>query len=286
MLDICNFLTVSFKGSCAGIEIEQCGKYHDSLKDFTLVLEPHQVPPLKDWIMSNITSMPEHCVKTLENRPETTFGFLLRCSHLENATSEFVEDAGGIQQFLDKYAIAAPNDSETQTETPADVIALNASDAECDAAQEEQAEATSEETPAPAAEEPVMEEQTAKELAAEEQTAEETPTIQYHKIEVRNVMEYDPGLIEAISDGQISESLVKLQELDARIALGGLNPACVLTDKDLEVIYNKLNKYPAELFKAFMLAYLKSVISETERYRISAVVDDLVHFMGVTANEQ
>ena len=96
---------------------------------------------------------------------------------------------------------------------------------------------------------------------------------------VKTIQEYDPNLIEEISDGQISESLVKLRELNARIALGGLDPDLVLNDDDLEEVYKRIYTYPPDVFKSFILAYLKSVASETERYRVSAVMDDFLSFI-------
>lgn len=281
MLEICSFLTVSYKNEVAGTVVEECASFNEALRDFTLVLEPHQIPQIKEWIMTNVTNMQEHCIKMLDAEPASTFKYLLSVNKIDSATEQFVNDAGGsIQQFIDAHtghkAQEIPAEVEL-TEESEDTDAEAVSEAFVAQVEEEAKAITEQEnttephlTPLPGYLQPGAPRQSVKVYQTEEVI---------HK-RVRNVIDYDPDLIDEINDGDIAASIEKLKLLNARIALGGLDPALVLSDEDLEIVYKKLSAYPAALFKSFMLAYLKSVNSETERFRVSAVIDDLVHFIS------
>lgn len=289
MVDLCEFLEVS-KSNTNDIVIEQCEKYNSALQDFVLVLEQNQIPVLEAWIRKNVKNTSEHCIKMLENNPASTFSFLMRMRGLDNCTSEIVCNAGGIQQFIDKY-------SSRGVSKPAEEPMVEESMVEKPIVEEPAAtepvvqESITEE---PVVKEPVAEpavpqlqekEQIASPLQAQvkktEPEIERHVTIQEELIHrhVRNVMEYDPDLIDEITDGQIAASVAKLKALNDNITLRGLPPEMVLSDSDLKCIYDKLSAYPESVFKDFILAYLKSVTSESERFRISAVMADFLDFV-------
>lgn len=310
MIDICEFLDVSDVKKPSGQVIENCEDYNGALKDFVLVLEPDRISLLETWIKNNVRMMQDHCIEMLKNEPKSTFKYLMHMRNLSECTSEFVSEAGGIQQFLDKY--------RRKLSTPQEETSASAEDASSDDAEEahqehaeEPVEITKEdskeafsdaptETPTVIKEHVITREDDYMDASADHSDAtevteikENVPTIGtadvtpevivtkkvIHKT-VTRVMDYDPKLIDLISEGEIAESLRKLKDLNAKLALGGLDPDLVLSNQDLDDVYRKVYTYPPDVFKAFILAYLKSVNSETERFRISAMIDDFVKFIG------
>ena len=294
MIDICEFLDVSDIKKPSGQVIEDCEDYNGALKDFVLVLEPDRISLLETWIKNNVRTMQDHCIEMLKSE----------------CTSEFVSEAGGIQQFLDKYRRKL---STPQEETPASAEDALSDDAEeatqehteepVEITKEDSKEASSDvptETPTVIKENVITHEDDYMDASADHSDATEVTEIKenvpatgttdvtpevivtkkvIHKT-VTRVMDYDPKLIDSISEGEIAESLRKLKDLNAKLALGGLDPDLVLSNQDLENVYRKVYTYPPDVFKAFILAYLKSVNSETERFRISAMIDDFVKFIG------
>lgn len=310
MIDICEFLDVSDVKKPSGQVIENCEDYNGALKDFVLVLEPDRISLLETWIKNNVRMMQDHCIEMLKNEPKSTFRYLMHMRNLSECTSEFVSEAGGIQQFLDKY--------RRKLSTPQEETSASAEDASSDDAEEahqehaeEPVEITKEdskeafsdaptETPTVIKEHVITREDDYMDASADHSDATEVTEIKenvpttgtidvtpevivtkkvIHKT-VTRVMDYDPKLIDLISEGEIAESLRKLKDLNAKLALGGLDPDLVLSNQDLEDVYRKVYTYPPDVFKAFILAYLKSVNSETERFRISAMIDDFVKFIG------
>lgn len=310
MIDICEFLDVSDVKKPSGQVIENCEDYNGALKDFVLVLEPDRISLLETWIKNNVRMMQDHCIEMLKNEPKSTFKYLMHMRNLSECTSEFVSEAGGIQQFLDKY--------RRKLSTPQEETSASAEDASSDDVEEahqehaeEPVEITKEdskeafsdaptETPTVIKEHVITREDAYMDASADHSDATEVTEIKenvpttgtidvtpevivtkkvIHKT-VTRVMDYDPKLIDLISEGEIAESLRKLKDLNAKLALGGLDPDLVLSNQDLEDVYRKVYTYPPDVFKAFILAYLKSVNSETERFRISAMIDDFVKFIG------
>lgn len=310
MIDICEFLDVSDVKKPSGQVIENCEDYNGALKDFVLVLEPDRISLLETWIKNNVRMMQDHCIEMLKNEPKSTFKYLMHMRNLSECTSEFVSEAGGIQQFLDKY--------RRKLSTPQEETSASAEDASSDDVEEahqehaeESVEITKEdskeafsdaptETPTVIKEHVITREDDYMDASADHSDATEVTEIKenvpttgtidvtpevivtkkvIHKT-VTRVMDYDPKLIDLISEGEIAESLRKLKDLNAKLALGGLDPDLVLSNQDLEDVYRKVYTYPPDVFKAFILAYLKSVNSETERFRISAMIDDFVKFIG------
>lgn len=317
MIDICDFLTVCNSEEPTGVIIEKCGEYNGALKEFVLVLEPDKIPILENWIRNNVRQMQDHCIQMLENEPQSTFRYLMRMKNLKECTSEFVADAGGIQQFLDKYEYVLPKHEESTSESTEEANTNSLPDDTADSKEEtssaeeveivhsksledeqdtmgdtdvkSEAATVRQATNVPNSssepeqvavmkqDEPEIKESTPEPIVIKKQTKIVEETI--HR-KVQNVMDYNPDLIEKISDGDIQKSVEKLKELENKIALGGLDPNLVLTDEDLQTIYKRVYTYAPDVFKSFFLAYLKSVTSETERFRISAVVDDFVKFIG------
>ena len=310
MIDICEFLDVSDVKKPSGQVIENCEDYNGALKDFVLVLEPDRISLLETWIKNNVRMMQDHCIEMLKNEPKSTFKYLMHMRNLSECTSEFVSEAGSIQQFLDKY--------RRKLSTPQEETSASAEDASSDDVEEahqehaeEPVEITKEdskeafsdaptETPTVIKEHVITREDDYMDASADHSDATEVTEIKenvpttgtidvtpevivtkkvIHKT-VTRVMDYDPKLIDLISEGEIAESLRKLKDLNAKLALGGLDPDLVLSNQDLEDVYRKVYTYPPDVFKAFILAYLKSVNSETERFRISAMIDDFVKFIG------
>lgn len=310
MIDICEFLDVSDVKKPSGQVIENCEDYNGALKDFVLVLEPDRISLLETWIKNNVRMMQDHCIEMLKNEPKSTFKYLMHMRNLSECTSEFVSEAGGIQQFLDKY--------RRKLSTPQEETSASAEDASSDDVEEahqehaeEPVEITKEdskeafsdaptETSTVIKEHVITREDDYMDVSADHSDATEVTEIKenvpttgtidvtpevivtkkvIHKT-VTRVMDYDPKLIDLISEGEIAESLRKLKDLNAKLALGGLDPDLVLSNQDLEDVYRKVYTYPPDVFKAFILAYLKSVNSETERFRISAMIDDFVKFIG------
>ena len=310
MIDICEFLDVSDVKKPSGQVIENCEDYNGALKDFVLVLEPDRISLLETWIKNNVRMMQDHCIEMLKNEPKSTFKYLMHMRNLSDCTSEFVSEAGGIQQFLDKY--------RRKLSTPQEETSASAEDASSDDVEEahqehaeEPVENTKEDskeafsdaptqTPTVIKEHVITREDDYMDASADHSDATEVTEIKenvpttgtidvtpevivtkkvIHKT-VTRVMDYDPKLIDLISEGEIAESLRKLKDLNAKLALGGLDPDLVLSNQDLEDVYRKVYTYPPDVFKAFILAYLKSVNSETERFRISAMIDDFVKFIG------
>lgn len=288
MVDICEYLEVQGKNNPSGVIIEECGDYNQALSDFVLVLGPHKIEPLKAWIKQNVKNAQDHCINMLDADPKTTFSYLMRTRNLSECTSEFVHDAGdSIQNFIDRYAGVA----NVTVESAASDATSETNEAESEPENEPEVQEVTQST------EPEIPEDSNPSIAEsidtqsfsqpevpmepQEQIVKKEVVIEEHVTHrrVKTVQEYDPNLIDEISDGQISESLVKLRELNARIALGGLNPDLVLNDDDLEEVYKRIYTYPPDVFKSFILAYLKSVASETERYRVSAVMDDFLSFI-------
>lgn len=310
MIDICEFLDVSDVKKPSGQVIENCEDYNGALKDFVLVLEPDRISLLETWIKNNVRMMQDHCIEMLKNEPKSTFKYLMHMRNLSECTSEFVSEAGGIQQFLDKY--------RRKLSTPQEETSASAEDASSDDVEEAHQEHAEEpveitkrgfkrsfsdaptETPTVIKEHVITREDDYMDASADHSDATEVTEIKenvpttgtidvtpevivtkkvIHKT-VTRVMDYDPKLIDLISEGEIAESLRKLKDLNAKLALGGLDPDLVLSNQDLEDVYRKVYTYPPDVFKAFILAYLKSVNSETERFRISAMIDDFVKFIG------
>ena len=310
MIDICEFLDVSDVKKPSGQVIENCEDYNGALKDFVLVLEPDRISLLETWIKNNVRMMQDHCIEMLKNEPKSTFKYLMHMRNLSECTSEFVSEAGGIQQFLDKYRRKL---STSQEETSASAEDASSDDVEeahqehaeepVEITKEDSKEAFSDaptETPTVIKEHVITREDDYMDASADHSDATEVTEIKenvpttgtidvtpevivtkkvIHKT-VTRVMDYDPKLIDLISEGEIAESLRKLKDLNAKLALGGLDPDLVLSNQDLEDVYRKVYTYPPDVFKAFILAYLKSVNSETERFRISAMIDDFVKFIG------
>lgn len=127
MIDICEFLDVSDVKKPSGQVIENCEDYNGALKDFVLVLEPDRISLLETWIKNNVRMMQDHCIEMLKNEPKSTFKYLMHMRNLSECTSEFVSEAGGIQQFLDKYRRKL---STPQEETPASAEDALSDDAE------------------------------------------------------------------------------------------------------------------------------------------------------------
>lgn len=310
MIDICEFLDVSDVKKPSGQVIENCEDYNGALKDFVLVLEPDRISLLETWIKNNVRMMQDHCIEMLKNEPKSTFKYLMHMRNLSECTSEFVSEAGGIQQFLDKYRRKLSTPQEETTASAEDASSDDVEEAHQEHA-EEPVEITKEdskeafsdaptETPTVIKEHVITREDDYMDASADRSDATEVTEIKenvpttgttdvtpkvivtkkvIHKT-VTRVMDYDPKLIDLISEGEIAESLRKLKDLNAKLALGGLDPDLVLSNQDLEDVYRKVYTYPPDVFKAFILAYLKSVNSETERFRISAMIDDFVKFIG------
>lgn len=310
MIDICEFLDVSDVKKPSGQVIENCEDYNGALKDFVLVLEPDRISLLETWIKNNVRMMQDHCIEMLKNEPKSTFKYLMHMRNLSECTSEFVSEAGGIQQFLDKYRRKLSTPQEETTASAEDASSDDVEEAHQEHA-EEPVEITKEdskeafsdaptETPTVIKEHVITREDDYMDASADHSDATEVTEIKenvptagttdvtpevivtkkvIHKT-VTRVMDYDPKLIDLISEGEIAESLRKLKDLNAKLALGGLDPDLVLSNQDLEDVYRKVYTYPPDVFKAFILAYLKSVNSETERFRISAMIDDFVKFIG------
>lgn len=96
---------------------------------------------------------------------------------------------------------------------------------------------------------------------------------------VYEIQQYDPALIEMISDDNILESLTKLRELHRQIALDGLNPDFVLDDNKLKRAHEMLEAYPPAVFKDFVLSMIASVNNDIERIRVSSMLDDFVQYV-------
>lgn len=310
MIDICEFLDVSDVKKPSGQVIENCEDYNGALKDFVLVLEPDRISLLETWIKNNVRTMQDHCIEMLKNEPKSTFKYLMHMRNLSECTSEFVSEAGGIQQFLDKYQRKLGVQQEEISASTEDALPDNAEDVSQEHSEEtdETTKEDSNESSSSASaddhtalkERVITHEDDYMDASADHSDATEVTEIKeniratgtadvtpevfvtkkvIHKT-VTRVMDYDPKLIDSISEGEIAESLHKLKDLNAKLALGGLDPDLVLSNQDLEDVYRKVYTYPPDVFKAFILAYLKSVNSETERFRISAVIDDFVKFIG------
>lgn len=310
MIDICEFLDVSDVKKPSGQVIENCEDYNGALKDFVLVLEPDRISLLETWIKNNVRTMQDHCIEMLNNEPKSTFKYLMHMRNLSECTSEFVSEAGGIQQFLDKYQRKLGAPQEEISASTEDALPDNAEEVSQEHSEEtdeitkedsnEYSSNASAENPTVIKEHVVTHEDDYMDASADHSDATEVTEIKeniratgtadvtpevfvtkkvIHKT-VTRVMDYDPKLIDSISEGEIAESLHKLKDLNAKLALGGLDPDLVLSNQDLEDVYRKVYTYPPDVFKAFILAYLKSVNSETERFRISAVIDDFVKFIG------
>lgn len=277
MIDICEYLTVCDSNDVKGVVIENCGDYNAALSDFVLTLEEHQIPQVKDWILHNVKMNQQHCITMLEHNAETTYKFLMSYRKLDNCTAEIVQDAGGIQQFIDKYTkIQRPENSASgaQESSVADNInpteELNEEYSDNDVSTNGEGNSVSQE------EHHSYEEDQSACAEIPPKTIIQREVI--HK-QVREVIDYNPDLIDNITDGQIVESLKKLEALDARIALDQLDPDDVLSDADLNIIYDKIYKYSPDVFKAFILAYIKNISSETQRFRVSSVINDFLNFL-------
>lgn len=330
MIDICEFLEVKDEKDAAGVIIEKCSEYNGALGSFVLVLTEDNVPLVKNWILHNMRNNQKHCIMMLEKDPASIFRFLMRMRRVEYCTSEFVHDAGGIQQFIDKYSwlqdsaepsedaeagydetgeieIKAESSDFEEAETPAGAETPARAEISEETTEHEEVTASESAPSVNVAREP--EQAIAPEVVADvninqaqateaqerqtQEASQESVQVLGRKVviqreiihkQVREIMDYDPDLIDNISDGQIAESLKKLRELNNQIALDGLDPALVLSDTDLSEVYKKIYVYPPDVFKAFLLAYVRSVSCETERFRLSAVIDDFVNFInGVTA---
>lgn len=268
MVDLCEYLTVKSVDNPAGDIIEECAEFNGDLSRFVLVLEPDKVPLLKDWIRRNIRHNADHCIQMLDNDAKGTFNFLKRMRSIQDCTSEFVKDVGGIQEFIDKYSAITP---AAITPEPEDTTAGT----ECDTASQEEEQCP----PLESIDKEAATDQNSECDSENSVVSKKTVVEEIIHRKVSYVQDYDPELIGEISEGDIAASLEKLRELNDKIALGGLNPKFVLTNNDLEEVYRKVYTYPPEVFKSFILAYLKSVNSETERFRVSAVMDDFMKFI-------
>ena len=239
MIDICEFLDVSDVKKPSGQVIENCEDYNGALKDFVLVLEPDRISLLETWIKNNVRMMQDHCIEMLKNEPKSTFKYLMHMRNLSECTSEFVSEAGGIQQFLDKY--------RRKLSTPQEETSASAEDASSDDAEEahqehaeEPVEITKEdskeafsdaptETPTVIKEHVITREDDYMDASADHSDATEVTEIKenvpttgttdvtpevivtkkvIHKT-VTRVMDYDPKLIDLISEGEIAESLTQ-----------------------------------------------------------------------------
>lgn len=306
MLELCEMFSVYPTNSIPdGFIVEDCGEYDAALAGLSIVCRQHEISNVRDWIQNNTVSNVDHVLHTFDRAPERILKYVSSFKHVNSYTEEMVQDVGGIQAFLDKYA-ATPlakqvskdskpvqAESEIPEFEPMDLPPINLSKSEPEdpiLAGEMAARKSDEMTELFPSLENSSDMQIEKHVIPVQPT-QPNPTTQAPvqrvvteivevKKEVHNIQEYDPALIKDISDGDIAASLDHLRELNSQIALDGLNPDLVLSDSELDRAYTKLEAYPPTVFKGFILSLLSNVSTEVERFRVSSVLDDFATYVS------
>lgn len=87
------------------------------------------------------------------------------------------------------------------------------------------------------------------------------------------------GEFKGFSEGQILNMLQHLKDLDDRICLDSLNPDDIMTDNELQQSMVYLDTVAPSVFKAFLMQEVESVKTESDKIRVSAMLNKFSGFL-------
>lgn len=285
MFEICEHLSVCRKDMFLdGFIVEDCAGFDEVLDGIIIVCREHEMENVKAWIRGNMRTNAEHCLKMFEKNPAKVLEYICVSKGISCYTEEMVKSLGGVQEFLDKYAAAAPVSQGPAARPPA----VENVDGDTGVGDGSGWFGSYMNPPVEsAAEEPAG--QVQKEQAGQACEEPSPPVFTRTEVEVVNVkvkkkvyeiQEFDPNLIEEITDEHILDSLAKLRQLNSQIALDGLDPDLVLDDDRMKRAHEMLEAYPPAVFKGFLLNMITGVCNNIERMRVSSLLDDFATYIS------
>lgn len=276
MFVICNYLDVEHKKNRTdGFVVEECSQYDESLSDYVIVCREHRINNIMTWAHANMEDKYSMFLKQFETNQTKAMIFVRLIGKIDSYTGEMVAQAGGLEEFKDMYC--KPLGSDVSTLPVSDVSSITSEEEEPQEVEQEEKEQV----------EP--EEQIEIISSNIGDTEEESKKIQEQPVydmpqQVRHCNEmciyYPDGTFKGFTEGQITNMLGKLHELDKRIALDTLNPEYILNEDELKKALPILDDVAPSMYKAFVTYLVMNASTEMERIRVSVLLDQLTSFIN------
>ena len=297
MFLVCNYLDVErIDSRTDGFVVEECGEYDNSLSDLVIVCREHRIANVKEWACSQMGNKATLFERQFKINPTKAMTFVRLKLRIPSFTEELVNQAGGTERFKELYDVKPIGIlSKPEETTEENSVIVGESVAQSESIPEVPVQEVSVQE-VPVQEVPVQE-VSVQEVSIQEEAVREA-SIQKEAVpgesEQGTISTYlavhpqchttciynTDGTFKGFTEGQILTMLEHLHALDKRIALDSLNPKYVLSAEELEEASKFLDSISPSVFKAFILYEASQAESETDRIRISAILDRFSSYMS------
>lgn len=302
MFIVCNYLDVCKKTDVPdGFIVEQCSVYDESLAELVVICREHRIANVLDWAKTNMGAKYPMFEKQFGINKTKAMCFIKAKGSIKSFTEELVLSCGGIDEFKKMFLIT-PEEDESDTE---DVLEFeDTGDAVTISDPVVESEPLPE--PEPVVPEPVVTPEPAHLSEPVVQTLDSFPMDNIRNAAVSGSDEFErlddsnhseekkchrdciynaDGSFKGFTEGDILNLVAKLRDMDNRIALDDLDPDKVLTKSEFAQVATYLDTVSPSIIKAFILHELDNVSTETDRIRMSAVLDKLSTFISTLNKE-
>lgn len=312
MFIVCNYLDVCKKNDVRdGFVVEQCSVYDKSLESLVVVCREHRISNVLDWAKTNMGTKYPMFEKQFGINKTKAMCFIKAKGGIKSFTEELVISCGGLEAFKKMFMMESPEvdfvEPESVEETEPAVM-----ETEPVTSTTVMTESVTEASPTPVVEQPVVESSpvaapVTSQIVAPVSVVE--PEVRTFDTEYRNASfsgtdEFErrderkeekvchrdciynaDGSFKGFTEGDILSLVAKLRDMNNRIALDDLDPDKVLTKSEFTQVATYLDTVSPSIIKAFILHELDNVTTETDRIRMSAVLDKLSTFI-MTLNKE
>lgn len=297
MSSICKFMHICKETDpITGFVVEKCVDTFPALDGYVVVVTDYDKPQLRSWIEENVNRNVEHCLKMYEETPVVALNFVRATIGIKTYTSEIIDAAGGVQNFLDSLHNAS---SSVSAEVSSDDISEIPDIEDAIAVADESTPVEEVSTPAMKAEdnsivdralalaETAQKDAEAKLASAEEKLAEaERLLAEANELHTKfnDLFDKDLNFVGLDNPDMQEKVLARITELNSEIDLGNLSPEVVLTVEDMEAVSNLINNVSPSTLKQFMLKEASGAVDFADRARFSVVMNDLAAYLGGDRN--
>lgn len=314
MFIVCNYLDVCKKDDVRdGFVVEQCSVYDKSLESLVVVCREHRISNVLDWAKTNMGTKYPMFEKQFGINKTKAMCFIKAKGGIKSFTEELVISCGGLEAFKKMFMVEGPEVDfvepesveeaepavvETTTEPVTSATAMPKSVAEpSPVTVVEQPKVESSPVDAPVTSQivtpiPVVEPEV-RTFDTEYRNASFSGTDEFErrdeqkeeKVCHRDCIYNADGSFKGFTEGDILSLVAKLRDMNNRIALDDLDPDKVLTKSEFTQVATYLDTVSPSIIKAFILHELDNVTTETDRIRMSAILDKLSTFI-MTLNKE
>lgn len=325
MFIVCNYLDVCRETDVPdGFIVEQCSAYDESLNGLVVICREHRIGNVLDWAKTNMGAKYPMFEKQFSINKTKAMCFIKAKGSIKSFTEELVLSCGGIDEFKKMFLTENTTQPETDEVLELDDVTVSEPIVEPEPVDEPEPvtvvqSATVSENEAklgPSAEDvadimkasgvgPTMHVNTTQVLNSfpmdsvrnaaisgsddferldEIKRAGEVNRFEERKCH-RDCIYNADGSFKGFTEGDILSLVAKLRDMNNRIALDDLDPDKVLTKSEFAQVATYLDTVSPSIIKAFILHELDNVSTETDRIRMSAVLDKLSTFISTLNKE-